>query len=333
MNKELDAVALSIRSLSIDAIEKANSGHPGLPLGAAELATALYAKILRHNPKNPQWVDRDRFILSAGHGSMLLYAALHLAGYDLSLDDIRSFRQIGSRCAGHPEYGLTPGVEATTGPLGQGISTAVGMAIAEAMLAARFNTEEYRIVDHYTYALVGEGCLMEGVSSEASSLAGTLKLGKLIVYYDKNNITIDGSTDIAFTEDVTKRYEAYGWQVLHGSMYSYSDIEKLTAEAKKDPRPSLITERRSVKRSWRRQRRRWGLILQNSSLSPPKPTVILKSGKRNSLKRKLTGTAALPRGAPPIPNGAKNGIEALYKAVLTKPYSTALPILSLKKMR
>lgn len=240
MNKELDAVALSIRSLSIDAIEKANSGHPGLPLGAAELAAALYAKILRHNPKNPQWVDRDRFILSAGHGSMLLYAVLHLAGYDLSLDDIRSFRQIGSRCAGHPEYGLTPGVEATTGPLGQGISTAVGMAIAEAMLAARFNTEEYHIVDHYTYALVGEGCLMEGVSSEASSLAGTLKLGKLIVYYDKNNITIDGSTDIAFTEDVTKRYEAYGWQVLHGSMYSYSDIEKLTAEAKKDPRPSLI---------------------------------------------------------------------------------------------
>ena len=240
MNKELDAVALSIRSLSIDAIEKANSGHPGLPLGAAELAATLYAKILRHNPKNPQWVDRDRFILSAGHGSMLLYAALHLAGYDLSLDDIRSFRQIGSRCAGHPEYDLTPGVEATTGPLGQGISTAVGMAIAEAMLAARFNTEEYRIVDHYTYALVGEGCLMEGVSSEASSLAGTLKLGKLIVYYDKNNITIDGSTDIAFTEDVTKRYEAYGWQVLHGSMYSYSDIDKLTAEAKKDPRPSLI---------------------------------------------------------------------------------------------
>ena len=240
MNKELDAVALSIRSLAIDAIEKANSGHPGLPLGAAELAAMLYAKILRHNPKNPQWADRDRFILSAGHGSMLLYAALHLAGYDLSLDDIRSFRQIGSRCAGHPEYGLTPGVEATTGPLGQGISTAVGMAIAEAMLAARFNTEEYRIVDHYTYALVGEGCLMEGVSSEASSLAGTLKLGKLIVYYDKNNITIDGSTDIAFTEDIAKRYEAYGWQVVHGSMYSYSDIEKLTAAAKKDPRPSLI---------------------------------------------------------------------------------------------
>ena len=240
MNKKLDAVALSIRSLAIDAIEKAHSGHPGLPLGAAELAAVLYAHILRHNPENPQWVDRDRFILSAGHGSMLLYAALHLAGYAVSIDDIRSFRQIGSCCAGHPEYGMTPGVEATTGPLGQGISTAVGMAIAESMLAARFNTDDYRIVDHYTYALVGEGCLMEGVSSEASSLAGTLKLGKLIVYYDKNHITIDGSTDIAFIEDVAKRYEAYGWQVLHGSMYSYSDIENLTAQAKKDPRPSLI---------------------------------------------------------------------------------------------
>ena len=239
-NKKLDAVALSIRSLSMDAIEKANSGHPGLPLGAAELAAILYAKILRHNPKNPQWADRDRFVLSAGHGSMLLYAVLHLAGYDLSLDDIRSFRQAGSRCAGHPEYGLTPGVEATTGPLGQGISTAVGMAVAEAMLASRFNTADYTVVDHYTYALVGEGCLMEGVSSEASSLAGTLKLGKLIVYYDKNRITIDGTTDITFTEDIGRRYEAYGWQVLHGSMYSYSDIEDLTVQAKKDPRPSLI---------------------------------------------------------------------------------------------
>lgn len=240
MDTALDAITLSIRSLSIDAIEKAHSGHPGLPLGCAELAAVLYAKILKHNPKNPQWVDRDRFILSAGHGSMLLYAALHLAGYDITLDDIQSFRQIGSRCAGHPEYGLTAGVEATTGPLGQGISTAVGMAIAEAMLAARFNTEEYSIVNHYTYALVGEGCLMEGVSSEASSLAGTLKLGKLIVYYDKNNITIDGSTDITFTEDITKRYEAYGWQVLHGSMYCYDDIEHLTTRAKKDSRPSLI---------------------------------------------------------------------------------------------
>ncbi|MGP1594652.1 MAG: transketolase [Treponema sp.] len=240
MNNNLDAVALSIRSLAMDAIEKANSGHPGLPLGAAELAAVLYGNILRHNPKNPQWADRDRFILSAGHGSMLLYAILHLAGYEVSLDDIKSFRQIGSRCAGHPEYGITPGVEATSGPLGQGVSTAVGMAIAESMLAAHFNTEHYKIVDHYTYALVGEGCLMEGVSSEASSLAGTLGLGKLIVFYDKNHITIDGSTDIAFTEDIAKRYEAYGWQVLRGSMYSFDEIETLTATAKKDPRPTLI---------------------------------------------------------------------------------------------
>lgn len=240
MSTELDAVSLSIRSLSIDAIEKAHSGHPGLPLGCAELAAVLYAKILKHNPQNPQWIDRDRFVLSAGHGSMLLYAILHLSGYDITLDDIRSFRQVGSRCAGHPEYGRTVGVEATTGPLGQGIAGSVGMAIAETMLAERFNTDEYRIIDHYTYVLLGEGCLMEGVCAEASSLAGTLKLGKLIVYYDKNNITIDGSTDGIFTEDLAKRYEAYGWQVLHGSMYRYDDIEGLTLQAKKDPRPSLI---------------------------------------------------------------------------------------------
>lgn len=240
MKNGLEAVALSIRSLSMDAIEKANSGHPGLPLGAAELAAALYGKILKHNPANPYWKDRDRFILSAGHGSMLLYSALHIAGYDISLEDIKSFRQLGSKCPGHPEYGETPGVETTTGPLGQGISTAVGMAIAEKMLAAKFNTEEYKIVDHYTYTLIGEGCLMEGVSSEASSLAGHLKLGKLIVYYDENKITIDGSTDITFTENIAERYKAYGWQVLRGSMYSYEDIERLTAEAKKDERPSLI---------------------------------------------------------------------------------------------
>ncbi len=240
MKNELEAIALSIRSLSMDAIEKANSGHPGLPLGAAELGAALYAKILKHNPKNPDWKDRDRFVLSAGHGSMLLYSALHISGYDVSIEDIKSFRQLGSKCPGHPEYGDTPGVETTTGPLGQGISTAVGMAIAEKMLAARFNTAEHKIVDHYTYALVGEGCLMEGVSSESSSLAGHLKLGKLIVYYDENKITIDGSTDLTFTENIEERYKAYGWQVLRGSMYSFEDIERLTLEAKKDERPTLI---------------------------------------------------------------------------------------------
>jgi transketolase len=240
MNKELDAVALSVRSLTIDAIQKANSGHPGLPLGAAELAAVLYGKILRHNPANPSWLDRDRFVLSAGHGSMFLYSILHLSGYDLPLEDIKNFRQIGSRCPGHPEYGYTPGVEMTAGPLGQGVSTAVGMAIAETMLADRFNTPEQKIVDHYTYALVGEGCLMEGISSETSSLAGTLKLGKLIVFYDENKISIDGSTDLSMTEDIGKRYEAYGWQVLRGDMYDYDGIERLVAEAKKGGRPSII---------------------------------------------------------------------------------------------
>ena len=208
MKKTLDAISLSIRSLSIDAIEKAKSGHPGLPLGAAELASSLYAEILKHNPKNPNWLNRDRFVLSAGHGSMLLYSILHIAGYDVSIEDIKNFRQLGSKCQGHPEYGMADGVEMTTGPLGQGIATATGMAIAERMLASTFNTEKHKIIDHYTYVLVGEGCLMEGVSSESSSLAGSLALNKLIVYYDANKISIDGSTDITFKEDVKKRYEA-----------------------------------------------------------------------------------------------------------------------------
>lgn len=240
MGNQLKAVALSIRSLSMDAIQKANSGHPGLPLGAAELAAVLYGNIMRHNPKNPQWKNRDRFVLSAGHGSMLLYSILHLSGYDVPLEDIKNFRQPHSRCPGHPEYGYTPGVETTTGPLGQGVSTAVGMALAESMLAAKYNMPDFKIVSHYTYALVGEGCLMEGVASEASSFAGHNKLGKLIVFYDENHITIDGSTDIAFTEDVAKRYEAYGWQILRGDMYNMDEIEKLTAAARQDPRPSLI---------------------------------------------------------------------------------------------
>lgn len=240
MSKELDAVALSVRSLSMDAIQKANSGHPGLPLGAAELAAVLYGKILKHNPENSAWADRDRFVLSAGHGSMLLYSILHLSGYKVSLDDIKNFRQVGSRCPGHPEYGYTDGVEITTGPLGQGVCAAVGMAIAESMLAAKFNTPDFTVVDHYTYALVGEGCLMEGVSSEASSLAGHHKLSKLIVFYDENRICIDGSTDMTFTEDIAKRYEAYGWNVLHGDMYDTDGIEKLVAQAKKAGKPSLV---------------------------------------------------------------------------------------------
>ncbi|MCQ2611827.1 MAG: transketolase [Treponema sp.] len=239
--KGIAAAALSVRSLSMDAIQKANSGHPGLPLGCAELASVLYGEILKHNPADSKWSDRDRFVLSAGHGSMLLYSILHLAGYKVSMDDIKNFRQVGSICAGHPEYGVTDGVEATGGPLGQGVSMAVGMAMAESMLAARFNTEKRTIVDHYTYSLVGEGCLQEGVASEACSLAGNLKLGKLIVFYDENRISIDGSTDITFTDDIAKRYEAYGWQVLKGDMYNVNQIVKLTEEAKANKdQPTLI---------------------------------------------------------------------------------------------
>lgn len=239
--KGVEAVALSIRSLSMDAIQKANSGHPGLPLGAAEAAAVLYGEIMKHNPANSKWADRDRFVLSAGHGSMLLYSILHLAGYKVSIDDIKNFRQVGSKCPGHPEFGDTDGVECTGGPLGQGVSMAVGMAVAEQMLAAKFNTAKHTIVDHYTYSLVGEGCLQEGVASEACSLAGNLKLGKLIVFYDQNKISIDGCTDITFTDDIAKRYEAYGWQVLKGEMYDVEGIAKLVAEAKKcADKPSLI---------------------------------------------------------------------------------------------
>src|SRR5574344_892119 len=239
--KGIEATALSIRSLSMDAIQKANSGHPGLPLGAAEVAAVLYGEIMKYNPADSKWADRDRFVLSAGHGSMLLYSILHLSGYKVTLDDIKSFRQVGSNCPGHPEYGMTDGVECTAGPLGQGVSMAVGMALAESMLAARFNTANHKIVNHYTYSLVGEGCLEEGVSSEACSLAGTLKLGKLIVFYDENRVSIDGSTNITFTDDIAKRYEAYGWQVLKGSMYKPAEILKLTEKAKKcTDKPTLI---------------------------------------------------------------------------------------------
>jgi transketolase len=239
--KGIAAAALSVRSLSMDAIQKANSGHPGLPLGCAELAAVLYGEILKYNPADSKWADRDRFVLSAGHGSMLLYSILHLAGYKVSMDDIKSFRQVGSKCPGHPEYGMTDGVENTSGPLGQGVAMSVGMALAESMLAARFNTDKHTVVDHYTYSLVGEGCLQEGVASEACSLAGHLKLGKLIVFYDQNQISIDGSTTITLTEDIAKRFEAYGWQVLHGDMYDPAGIIKLVEQAKacKD-KPSFI---------------------------------------------------------------------------------------------
>lgn len=238
-----DQLAINtIRMLSVEAIEKASSGHPGLPLGAAPAAYTLWRYILKHNPKNPAWEDRDRFILSAGHGSMLLYSLLHLFGYGVTMEDIKQFRQLGSVTPGHPEYGWTKGVEATTGPLGQGIAMAVGMAMAEAHLAKTYNRPGYSIVDHYTYALCGDGCLMEGISYEAASLAGTLGLSKLIVLYDSNEITIEGSTSIAFTENVRARFDALGWQTLY--VKDGNDIEEIGSaimEAKKDTRrPTLI---------------------------------------------------------------------------------------------
>jgi transketolase len=206
----------SIRFLAVDAIEKSKSGHPGLPMGAAPMAFVLWDSFMRYNPKNPQWFNRDRFVLSAGHGSMLQYALLYLTGYDsVTIDDIKQFRQWGAKTPGHPENFVTPGVEVTTGPLGQGIANAVGLAVAEAHLAAKFNKPDAKIVDHYTYVILGDGCNMEGISGEAASIAGHWGLGKLIALYDDNHISIDGSTDVAFTEDVSKRFEAYGWHVLH----------------------------------------------------------------------------------------------------------------------
>lgn len=235
----------TIRTLAIDAIQKANSGHPGLPLGAAPMAYVLWTRFLKHDPRDPQWPDRDRFVLSAGHGSMLLYALLYLTGYDVTLDDIKQFRQWGSITPGHPEAKLTPGVETTSGPLGQGFATGVGMAIAERYLAAHFNTPEHTVVDHYTYAIVSDGDLMEGVAAEAASLAGHLKLGKLIYLYDDNQISLDGPTAMAFTEDVAKRFEAYGWQVLRvADGNDLAAIEAAIRAARADTeRPSLIMVR------------------------------------------------------------------------------------------
>lgn len=232
----------TIRMLSIDAIQKANSGHPGLPMGAAPMAYTLWAKHINHNPANPYWENRDRFVLSAGHGSMLMYSLFHLFGYGITIDDLKNFRQLGSKTPGHPEYAHTIGVETTTGPLGQGIANAVGMAWVEKYLATKFNRPNFKIVDHYTYTICGDGCLMEGISAEAASLAGTLGLDKMILLYDSNNITSEGDTDIAFTENIGKRFEAYGWQVLKvEDGTNIVDIDKAISQAKADKnRPSLI---------------------------------------------------------------------------------------------
>lgn len=243
--EDLQARAINtIRFLSADGVQKANSGHPGLPMGAAAMAFTLWTRHLRHNPRNPKWAGRDRFILSGGHGSMLLYSLLHLTGYDLSLDELKNFRQWGSKTPGHPEYGLTAGVETTTGPLGQGFATGVGMAIAQAHLAASFSPE---LFDHYIYAIVTDGDLMEGVSSEAASLAGHLQLGRLIYLYDDNHISIDGSTNLAFTEDRAARFEAYGWHVQ--KVEDGNDVEavdRAIQNAKADSRPSLICVRNTI---------------------------------------------------------------------------------------
>jgi len=241
-NKELQDLSVNtLRFLSADGVQKANSGHPGLPMGAATLAYTIWTRHLRHNPKNPAWPNRDRFVLSGGHGSMLLYSLLHLTGYAVSMEDLQQFRHWGSITPGHPEFGVTPGVETTTGPLGQGFANGVGMAIAEAHLAKVFNRRGHELIDHYVYAIVTDGDLMEGVASEAASLAGHLKLGKLIYLYDDNKISIEGSTDLAFTEDRGKRFEAYGWQVQRvDDALDIEAIDHAIRSAKADPRPSLI---------------------------------------------------------------------------------------------
>lgn len=234
--------ANAIRALSMDAVQKAGSGHPGAPMGMADIAQVLWCDFLKHNPINPRWYNRDRFVLSNGHGSMLLYSLLHLSGYDLPMDDLKQFRQLGSSTPGHPEYADTPGVETTTGPLGQGLANAVGMALAEKTLAAQFNREGHEVVDHYTYVFVGDGCLMEGISHEVCSLAGTLKLGKLIVLYDDNGISIDGEVEQWFADDTGKRFEAYNWQVLSIDGHDPEAISEAIRQSRSDSeRPTLIS--------------------------------------------------------------------------------------------
>ncbi|OEH94068.1 transketolase [Bacillus solimangrovi] len=243
MSQSIEQVSVNtMRTLAIDAIEKANSGHPGMPMGAAPMAYKLWTKFMNHNPKNPNWFNRDRFVLSAGHGSMLLYGLLHLSGYDVTMDDLKNFRQWGSRTPGHPEFGYTAGVEATTGPLGQGVAMATGMAMAERHLAAKFNKDGHEVIDHYTYSICGDGDLMEGVSAESASLAAHLNLDRLIILYDSNDISLDGDLNRSFSESVEDRYKAYGWQVIRvEDGNDLDEIERAIAEAKADKeRPTLI---------------------------------------------------------------------------------------------
>ena len=238
----------TIRTLSMDAVQKANSGHPGAPMALAPLAYVLYTRVMKHNPKNPEWFDRDRFVLSAGHASMLLYSTLYLTGYGLELEDLKEFRQLGSRTPGHPERHEAPGVEITTGPLGQGVGNAVGFALAERLLAARFNRDGHEIIDHHTFAIASDGDMMEGVASEASSLAGHLGLGKLTLFYDNNHISLDGPTSLSFSEDVAARYEAYGWHVQDlGEDIAIDRLESAARAAMEvEDRPSLVVLRTHI---------------------------------------------------------------------------------------
>jgi transketolase len=236
----------TIRALAMDVVEKAKSGHPGLPMGASAIAYTLWTRHMRYNPRDPRWPNRDRFVLSAGHGSALLYIMLHLTGYDLPMSELQRFRQLHSRTPGHPEYRDTPGVEVTTGPLGQGFANGVGMAIAKRFRAARYNTEQHRIVDHHIYALCSDGDMMEGVASEAASLAGHLQLGELVYLYDDNRISLDGPTEDTFTEDVVARFEAYGWHTQRIDGRDVAAIDAAVTAAKRDPRPSLIACRTHI---------------------------------------------------------------------------------------
>ena len=247
--KQIDNLAVNaLRVLSVDAVQKANSGHPGMPLGAAPMAYTVWANHMNFDPKDSKWINRDRFVLSAGHGSALLYSILHMFGYDVTLEDLKSFRQLNSKTPGHPEYGHTDGVEATTGPLGAGLSTAVGMAMAQEHLAAKYNKPGYDLIDNYTFVVAGDGCMMEGITSEASSLAGTLELGRLIVLYDSNEITIEGRTDLAFKENVRARYEAYGFETfLVEDGNDLESIDAAIAKAKENTKqPSLIEIRTKI---------------------------------------------------------------------------------------
>ena len=241
-------LANAVRALSMDAVQQANSGHPGAPMGMADMAEVLWNDFLSHNPSNPNWANRDRFVLSNGHGSMLLYSLLHLSGYDLPIEELKNFRQLHSKTPGHPEYGYAPGVETTTGPLGQGLANAVGMAMAEKTLAAQFNRGSHEIVDHFTYCFMGDGCLMEGISHEVSSLAGTLKLGKLIAFYDDNGISIDGEVEGWFTDNTPARFEAYGWQVISDvDGHDAAAISNAITTAKSDTsKPTLICCRTTI---------------------------------------------------------------------------------------